>query len=115
MRAAWGAPRRRGTAPSARLRRRSPAAAAGTLASRSVRMSQSACCKTLLTVFFSPFLYLLCDLQMVVSLHLLQESTLAAGIEHPLFNVAAVPWHGVNEHCWRKNKKIKRFIVANKS
>lgn len=35
---------------------------------------------------------------MVVSLHLLQESTLAAGVEHPLFDVAAVPGHGVNEH-----------------
>lgn len=50
------------------------------------------------TYSFTCLLYLLGNFQMVDPLHLLQESTFAAGIEHPLFNVAAVPRHGVNEH-----------------
>lgn len=45
----------------------------------------------------TPF-HLFRNLQLVISLHLLQESTLAAGVEHSLLDAAAVSRHGVDEH-----------------
>lgn len=42
--------------------------------------------------------YLFSYFQTVVSLHLLQEATLAAGVEHSFLDAAAVSRHGVDEH-----------------
>lgn len=42
--------------------------------------------------------YLLTDLYMVIPLHLLQQSVLTAGVEHPLLDATAVPRHGVDEY-----------------
>lgn len=102
-RAVWGGPPRRGTALSVHLRRQSPAAPPKRKGFQYKRQVTSfyfrVVSKPLYKMFLSTLLlYLFGNLQMVVPLHLVQESTFAARIEHALLNVAAVPRHGVNEH-----------------
>ena len=53
------------------------------------------------------------DLQLVVSLHLLQQPVLAAAVQHPLLDAAGVPRHRIYED-WKKNScaYIKAAIIS---